>query len=365
MEYLNKLYAEIGNERLSLLTAWELVRTLSPFTVPAVAHRHKKQSLQELCLDAVRNAMEVPLLSWYLFPEVTSASVGMALNMATHIKATTLELIRRSPWLDGATKNAALHKLYAMTLHVGYPRYFNSTRAIDRTYRQYPDIAGSFFKPWLEAMNMTITWITTNHSSIRYSLVHTNAAFWHMRNMIVVPATILRNPMFSRTAPPAYNYGGLGHVMTHEMMHGFDRSGSRWDAHGEFRNWWSPDTRIKYEERISCLRRSHNASNANEDTENTADFAGLVSAYNAFLELVDKEQLKQYAELNYGAEQLFFIAACVKYCSQSKNQSFSGYASWQNRCNVPIRNLDAFGEAFNCPVGSYMRPKPADRCAFW
>ncbi|XP_077508130.1 endothelin-converting enzyme 1-like [Amblyomma americanum] len=355
-----RLCKRLGKERLSLLTAWELLRTLMPLSSPNMAVQYTAESSRDMCLRAVARAMEVPLLSWYLFKEVPQATVAAATSMADHIRHSVLDEIDSSTWLDGGTRKTAINKVHSMRMHVGYPSYFGSGKEIDSVYASYPDVRGSFVKPWQEAMKLTVQWMTKNHSSFWYSVGSINAMYLHMRNRIVIPASVLRMPMFSTAAPKAFTYGGLGGAVGHELTHAVDPIGSRWDAHGRQRDWWSASSRDMYSKRLGCLRKSHGTEKSEADAENMADFAGLMSSYNTYVNLGGKETLK---ELDYDSEQLFFISSCVKWCAKAGAGHPQRYAPWSERCNVPLKNMEEFGEAFDCPVGSRMRP--VERCVFW
>ncbi|KAH6934572.1 hypothetical protein HPB50_025480 [Hyalomma asiaticum] len=191
----------------------------------------------------------------------------------------------------------------------------------------------------------------TENRSCRFSVASTNALYMPMRNHIVIPATVLRMPLFSMAAPKAFNFGGLGAVLGHEMTHAFDPVGSRWDARGRRRDWWTASSRQLYNGRLSCLRLSHGTDQGDADAENTADFAGLVSSYDGFSNLEDTQKLEG---LPYDSEQLFFISSCLLETLR---------ASGGIACNVPLKNMEDFADAFQCPMGSAMRP--AERCSFW
>lgn len=355
-----RLCRELGNEKLSLLVAWELLRTLLPLSYPSVAMRYSAESANQMCMRAVARAMEVPLLSWYLFKEVPPGAVSKAKEMADYIRKTILAEIDSATWLDGQTKQVAITKVYSMRQHVGYPKFFATPKEIDKFYSTYPDIKNSFVKPWKEAMQKTVKWITTNTSSFWFSVASTNALYMPMRNHIVIPATVLRMPLFSMAAPKAFNFGGLGAVLGHEMTHAFDPVGSRWDARGRRRDWWTASSRQLYNDRLSCLRLSHGTDQGDADAENTADFAGLVSSYDGFSNLEDTQKLEG---LPYDSDQLFFISSCVKWCASAGAGYSKRYAPWWDRCNVPLKNMEDFADAFQCPMGSAMRP--TQRCSFW
>ncbi|XP_075721379.1 endothelin-converting enzyme homolog [Rhipicephalus microplus] len=350
----------LHNEQLSLLVAWELLRSLLPLTYSNVATYYEAESLNQMCMKAVARAMEVPLLSWYLFKEVSPGTLVKATEMANYVRKTIMSEIESATWLDSSTRKMAITKLYYMQIHVGYPKYFATPKEMERFYHTYPDIENSFLQPWKEAMQKTVIWMTTNSSSFWFSVASTNAIYLPMRNHIVIPATVLRMPLFSMAAPMSLVYGGLGAVLGHEMTHAFDPVGSRWDAQGRERDWWTASSRQLYNNRIICLRHSHGTAQADTDAENTADFAGLVSSYVAYSNLEDTQMLEG---LPYDAEQLFFISSCIKWCASAGADYSKRYAPWWERCNVPPKNMDEFADAFHCAVGSDMRP--AQRCTFW
>ncbi|XP_077536774.1 neprilysin-1-like [Haemaphysalis longicornis] len=280
--------------------------------------------------------------------------------MTQRIKATILNEIEDSDWLDGGTKSTAMDKVNTMGLHVGYPKYFESHREIDDVYSSYPDVGSSFLAPWLTAIGKTIEWQINNHTSFRFSVVVANAYYHLYTNKIVIPAMVLLPPLFVSGNSTALSYGGLGSIVGHELSHAFDVEGSHWDGQGNARDWWTLQSRVEYMQRMECLRQSHGLEKDEQDGENTADFAGLASAYNAYSSLAKQEKVEGF---DFDAEQLFFIASCIKWCATSKVELVSRYAPFRERCNVPLKNMEAFARAFSCPEGSPMNP--SGRCSFW
>ncbi|KAH6931595.1 hypothetical protein HPB50_025663 [Hyalomma asiaticum] len=360
LSYFDKVYSNLGEPRASLLVAWELVRTLTPLSSPELAAHVRNFSF--LCLRSVVRAMEVPLLSHYLFRAVPASTVNSARKMVGRIRRSVIEEIRRSSWLDDVTKATALDKMRTLQAHVGYPRFFANDEELDEVYARYPTVSGRFLESWLSAMKLTVEWEMRNSSSFKFSLRATNAAYFPMRNVLILPATILRSPVFSPGAPAAYNYGGLGSVIGHEMTHAFDVQGMLWDSDGQRRDWWSKSSRLSYDDKLVCLRRSHGMSRETADSENMADFAGVVSALTAYKGLL-RESSKLLAELRFNALQLFFISSCVKWCAANSSVSFANYASWRDRCVIPLKNMEAFATAFGCSdVSKMSQPR---RCSFW
>ncbi|KAK8778631.1 hypothetical protein V5799_020028 [Amblyomma americanum] len=194
--------------------------------------------------------------------QVPQSTVTAARDMADHIRKSVLEEIDRATWLDNATKVTAMYKVHAMELHVGYPTYFTSEEELNTAYHSYPDVGNNFFAPWLKAMGKTVAWRITNHSSFYFSVSWTNAFYALFRNKMVLPAPILRPPLFSPALPKAINYAALGGIIGHEITHAFDLQGRLIDAKGRLVNWWSNSSRKQYRDRVDCLRRSHGAMDA-------------------------------------------------------------------------------------------------------
>ncbi|XP_077553345.1 uncharacterized protein LOC144168184 [Haemaphysalis longicornis] len=132
MEYFDKLYAALGNKNLCLLTAWALLRKLMPLTIPKLASSLNMGSVKSRCRDAVFDAMEVPLLSWYLFSAVPTNAVRQATRLATDIQFSILKEIEGSRWIDTDTRKVALDKIKSVSMHVGYPKNYGSSKAIDK-----------------------------------------------------------------------------------------------------------------------------------------------------------------------------------------------------------------------------------------
>ncbi|XP_077557663.1 neprilysin-1-like [Haemaphysalis longicornis] len=171
---------------------------------------------------------------------------------------------------------------------------------------------------------------------------------------------VMLPPLFVSGNSTALSYGGLGSIVGHEMSHAFDVEGSRFDAEGNVRDWWTPQARAEYMQRMACLRQSHGLETDEQDAENTADFAGLASAYHAYSSLAEEEKVEGF---EFNAEQLFFIASCIKWCATSNVVQTGRYVPFRERCNVPLKNMEAFARAFICPAGSPMNP--TSRCSFW
>ncbi|XP_040073440.1 neprilysin-2-like [Ixodes scapularis] len=368
LAYIDLLYQQFGDAGMNLLVAWEVLRQLAPLASPSIANIHSKHSTSGLCLIAVIKAMEVPALSVYLYSAVPSEAIRATNVMLKRIQASVIEGIKKSNWLDAAPMSVALQKVQAMTKHVGYPTHLQTEEAVKAFYERYPDVRDSFLGPWLQALERNMQWCIRDKEHFVFNLIPANAFYLLVRNIMVIMASVIRPPVYVLNGPEAFNFGGLGHVMGHEMMHSFDVDGSQRDATGKLTDWWTPRSRQYFENKTLCLRRSHQTAirrqasllNSTLDSENMADFLGLSSALKAFQEYPDN---KRFPSLPYNSRQIFFISSCVKWCAVPGSRVAPHYAPWQQRCNVPLMNLDAFANAFQCPQNSPMNP--ANKCSFW
>lgn len=144
------------------------------------------------------------------------------------------------------------------------------------------------------------------------------------------------------------------------------------DEQGINKNWTTPEFLKEYSKRTICLRRSHQAAEGRvarqdviddyTDSENLADFGGLIAAYHAFDSLPEPRRSITLAGLNITAEQLFFISFCVHFCGTVRDEA-DRHATFKARCNVPLMNMPEFSAAFNCKPGDYMNPP--HKCTFW
>ncbi|XP_077550637.1 endothelin-converting enzyme 1-like [Haemaphysalis longicornis] len=271
MQYFDKLYADLGNTKLCLLTAWELLRKLIPFASVKLQSFLTTDTLRVLCREAVLDVMEVPLMSWYLFPVVPSEAVRHSAKIAIQIQLSILKEIQRSRWIDDDTRKMAHYKISNMSIHMGYPKHLASFDAINKVYRKYPWAPDSFLYHWFRAMKKTMWNLLQDATHFRFPVTNTNGAYSVHRNKVRMPASVLRHPLFSMTAPSAVNYGGMGALFGHQMMHAFTKGSIHYNAHGEYGHWWTAHSWAGYDSRLRCLRQMHNVTDAKvfEKTDGT------------------------------------------------------------------------------------------------
>ncbi|CAN8012033.1 unnamed protein product, partial [Ixodes pacificus] len=202
-----------------------------------------------------------------------------------------------------------------------------------------------------------------------FSVPLVNAIFLPYYHIIVIPTSIMLPPLLVPQLPAA-TYGGMAHVLAHEVSHAFDVDAAPANADGLYREWYSPITRSRIEDRKLCLRDMYLHVTASERVFNRSmprrrKFSAHVQvAAKAFRQRMLPEAPSGVAQ--FSNEQLFYVSSCFKWCnSKGRPQGSSGanqtqddvHSSMYRRCNAPLLAHERFFKAFNCTPGASMRPR--------
>jgi putative endopeptidase len=207
-----------------------------------------------------------------------------------------------------------------------------------------------------------------------------NASYEPPANSINFPAGILQTPFFSITADDAQNLGGIGVIIGHELTHGYDNNGRRFDADGNLRDWWTAADDAAFQERTQCIVDEYSAFDfvpglkGNGQLtlgENIADNGGMRIAYRTLERLLDRTPgAREKRDANgLSPEQRFFLAFGESWC-QNMREETARNATLTNehslarfRVNGTVQNMPEFQKAFGCPAGQPMVRAPA--CRVW
>ena len=297
---------------------------------------------------------------------------------------TMIEAIERSfdanlaglSWMDAATRGRALEKAAQIANKIGFPDRWRDYGAleIDRTSYLANLVRGAIFESrrQLDKIGRPV-----DRTEWRITPPTVNAYYDQSLNEIVFPAGILQPPFFVAAAPDPVNYGAIGMVMGHELTHGFDDQGRKFDGHGNLRDWWTPAVAEAFTQRAACLVRQFDAYVAVGDEhvngkltlgENIADQGGLKLAYAAYRETRGSATITARTG-TFTAEQQFFISFAQSWCTKRRPDlerllaNIDPHSPPRDRVNGAVANLEAFAAAFSCPPGSPMAPPT--RCAVW
>ncbi|XP_075744144.1 uncharacterized protein LOC142802945 [Rhipicephalus microplus] len=237
----------------------------------------------------------------------------------------------------------------------------------EKQRERLPDVpVDRLFPSWIRALRLDTHMKWLDQKTTRYDPAVVNAFYSNEHNVVVLPSAILSRPFFFSPDTRPLNYGGVGAVIGHEIMHGYDVTGITIDDEKKKRKWVSPNFLKTYTDKAYCLWESYEDAlrhhkrdvkvNDKIDSENLADFVGMVTSYAAMKLLPEHEGRVNLAGLNMTAERMFFINYCLQSCANYEIPT-SRYAPQRSRCIVPLMNMPDFSAAFGCELGTPMNPE--------
>ncbi len=311
------------------------------------------------------------------FVEATFSPQAKAdtLGMVQDIKAAMAQDIDAAPWMSGETKKAAMIKLNAVVDRIGYPDEWRDYSSI-RVTRD--DALGNRQRALQFNRTRTLAKIGQPVDRGEWSMTPptVNAYYSPDRNNINFPAGILQPPFYRAGRDAAVNYGGAGAVIGHELTHGFDDQGRKFDGQGNLRDWWTAADGKAYEERATCVADQYSDYTVAGDThvngrltlgENTADNGGLRLALMAYLA---GPGAKSSGKVDgFTGEQRVFLGWAQVWCENARPEAerlkaaTNPHSSNKYRVNGPISNMPEFQKAFQCKAGAPMVRQ--NQCRVW
>jgi predicted metalloendopeptidase len=298
--------------------------------------------------------------------------------LVANIRAALGERIRGLDWMSAPTRAAALRKLDAVMVKIGYPDHWRDYEALQvdsKGYLANVNRAAAFeFQRGLAKLGRPVDrteWDMTPPT--------VNAYYNPLLNEIVFPAGILQPPFFDTRADDAVNYGAIGMVIGHELTHGFDDQGCQYDAEGNLKDWWTEADRKAYAARTDRVTRQFNLLEALPGVplngsltlgENIADLGGLRIAY-AALEKSMEGQPRPGPIDGFTPEQRFFLGFAQAWHALIREETarlkavVDPHSPPRARVNAPLANLPEFAEAFGCKEEGPMNRPLALRPAIW
>ncbi len=367
---------------------WNVLKSAAPYLSSAFVDAN-------FAFTQVTSGQRVQTPRWQRMSSLTDGSIGELLGQLyvkdyfkPEAKARMEELvanlrtafgnrINNLDWMGADTKKKALAKLAAFRPKIGYPdvwknydglvidknSFFENVRNVGKW--NYNDMISRLGKP-VDRERWGMTPPTVN--------AYYNATL----NEIVFPAGILQFPFFDANADDAINYGGIGAVIGHEMSHGFDDNGSKYDADGTLRNWWTEEDRTKFDAKTKTLVQQYDAYTV-QDTihvngkltlgENIGDLGGLNVAYEAFKMTPQGKSGKPID--GFTPDQRFFLAWAQVWRANTLPQTEAQLIITDSHSPGKYRtigapvNMDAWYKAFNVKAGDKLYKKPEERIRIW
>lgn len=299
-------------------------------------------------------------------------------RLVENLKGALGKHIRSLSWMSDSTKEKALEKLESLKVKIGYP---------DK-WKDYSEIQIDPDKSYMENVLAASEWFTRDNYSKMDKPVDkeewfmtpqtVNAYYSPLTNEICFPAGILQPPFFDINADDAQNYGAIGVVIGHEMTHGFDDSGRKYDKNGNLVNWWTKEDEEQFKLLTDRLEKQFDdveiapgvhANGKFTLGENIADQGGLRVALSAY---EDSRDGKKPDEIDgFSALQRFYLAYAGVWASNIRPEEIlvrtqsDPHSLAENRVNVTLRNLAPFMDAFGIKEGDNMFRKESDRVIIW
>lgn len=285
--------------------------------------------------------------------------------------------IAQSPWMDSSTRAGALEKLSTLTARIGSAGQVNDygPLRIDRTDLLGNVIRLARFRRAHQRQSLT----TVNAPDYPVNPVSGNGYYYAAANSITLEAGLLRPPFFDPAADPAVNYGAIGVFIGHEVGHAFDDQGSRYDAQGRVRDWWSKSSRAAFDQRIASLKDQYGAYEALPGLkvdasltlgENIADLGGLEAGYAAYQLYLARTGPAPVLDGLTG-DQRFFLAQAQTRRTRLRDDvarqlaTIDTHAPSVLRANAVMRNNDAWYAAFGVGPGQQLYLPPDQRVRIW
>jgi putative endopeptidase len=282
-------------------------------------------------------------------------------------------------WMGPATRERALAKLARFTPKIGYPERWKDYSALDV---RADDLLGNVLRAgeWDTDFDLAKVGKPIDRDEWLMTPQTVNAYYHPRMNEIVFPAAILQPPFFDAEADDAANYGGIGAVIGHEIGHGFDDQGSKYDGEGNLSDWWDPDDRAEFDRRAKALISQYDGlspaglpeqhvNGALTVGENIGDLGGLTIALRAYriaTEGTEPPVLDGFTGLQrvlLGWAQVW--RAVTRDEEAIRRLAVDPHSPPDLRCNAVVTNLDAFHEAFDVQEADALYTSPDQRVRIW
>ena len=307
----------------------------------------------------------------YFPPEAKAHARVMVMNLIAALKSDIPVL----GFMGADTKKAALEKLEAFQIKIGYPDKWRdySALTVDKGSYLANERRAIAFE---NARELNKIGKPVDRGEWQMTPPTVNAYYDATMNEIVFPAGILQPPFYDAKADDAINYGGMGAAIGHEITHGFDDAGSQFDAKGNLRDWWTKDDRKNFDERASCVQKQFDGYEVEPGLhengklvlgESIADLGGLAISYAAYEKSIEGKRPPALG--GFTPEQRFFLGWAQVWGANMRPENARLMANTNEhplpkfRTNGPLSNMELFAKAFGCKKGDPMMRE--NNCKIW
>lgn len=337
---------------------------------------------EERALQVVNGTVGEALGKLYVEKKFPAEAKEKAKKMIENVFLAFENRINNLPWMTPETRKGAIEKLKKSKVKIGYP---DKWKDYSKLVIKSKENGGSYYEnmknvsKWGFAENIADLNKPVDKTRWGMSPQTVNAYYNASYNEIVFPAAILQPPFYDYKADEAVNYGGIGAVIGHEISHGFDDSGSRYNADGNLVNWWTEDDLKQFTGLGGALSAQYSALEPIPGTfvdgkftlgENIGDLGGINAAYDG-LQIYLKQNGNPGLIDGYTPEQRLFISWATIWRTKMRDEAIKNFVKTDThspgmyRAYVPLQNVDSFYKAFDIKETDKLYVKPENRVKIW
>jgi putative endopeptidase len=388
---LNEFLESTSIEDLKILMKWstldnsarylstEIEKTNWEFYSKTLSGAKKQRDAEQRALGTVSRSVGEAIGRLYVEAKFPPEAKQNAEKMISNVIKAFQIRIEKLDWMGEETKSRAIEKLDKFTVKIAYPdewEDYSKLKVEEKNNFAENMLAVS---KWNRDNNLSEIGKPVDKSEWGMPPQTVNAYFNPLNNEIVFPAAILQPPFYNFTADDAVNYGGIGAVIGHEISHAFDDSGARFDGDGNVNNWWTEKDLKEFEKRGKALADQYSKIEVLDDVfingeftlgENIGDLGGVLGAYDG-LQLHFENTGRPSDIDGFTAEQRFFISWATVWRTLTREDALrtqiktDPHSPGIYRATQPLKNIDAFYEAFDIKLGDEMYLAPEDRVRIW
>ena len=336
----------------------------------------EQEPLWKRCMGSTNGAFGDVIGAQFVERSFAGDSRDIAVAMITDIEAALEAALPNLAWMDAATREAALGKIKKVKNKIGYPKKWKTYEKIEVTESYFDNGLAAARHEYKRIMDKVGTDVDPDEWFMPPSIV--NAYYNPLANDINFPAGILQPPFFSQEYPKAMNYGGIGMVMGHELTHGFDDTGRKFDGDGVMKEWWAPEAATAFEEQTACIGKAYSEYEVQPGKfingeltmgENIADHGGIRESFNAYRSWVEKNGEESTGIDGITNEQLFFLSYAQSWCSIATPEmealllTVDSHSPPKARVNLPLAHYGEFAKVWSCEASAPMVAENA--CEVW